>query len=73
MDALTLENLILQVYPQLTQGLIAAGVEYDRRALRVIVKDLQGQFLPDNILELSFTLPAGSYATAVLRELVNFE
>ena len=73
MDALTLENLILQVYPQLTQGLIAAGVEYDRRALRVIVKDLQGQFLPENILELSFTLPAGSYATAVLRELVNFE
>ena len=73
LDALELENTIIQTYPLLAKGLIRAGVDNDRRALRVNVEDLHWQFLPENVLELSFTLPAGSYATAVLRELINFE
>ncbi len=73
LDALQLESEILQAYPKLTQGLIAAGVDNDRRALRVNVKDLHWHFVQQDCLELSFTLPAGSYATAVLREFVRFE
>ncbi len=70
--ALELENSILNSYPDLTQGLITWGMESDRRALRVNVKDLAWQFVQENILELSFNLPAGSYATSVLREIINF-
>ena len=69
--ALEFESAIVQTYPDLAQGLIAAGVESDRRALRVNVKDLKWQFLQEDILELSFTLPAGSYATSVLREIIH--
>jgi len=32
---------------------------------------LSWQYLTENELELSFTLPAGSYATAVLREIIK--
>ena len=69
--ALELESSILNSYPDLAQGLIAAGVESDRRALRVKVNDLNWQFIQEDILELGFTLPAGSYATSVLREIIN--
>jgi len=50
--------------------LIASDVEQDRRALRVNVPDLSWQFVTDDVLALEFTLPAGSYATALLREIV---
>jgi tRNA pseudouridine13 synthase len=49
---------------------MASDVDRDRRALRVNVQDLQWQFEPA-LLELSFTLPAGSYATSVLREIIG--
>jgi len=39
--------------------------------LRVNVPDLLWQFVSDDVLVLEFTLPAGSYATAVLREIVQ--
>jgi tRNA pseudouridine13 synthase len=55
----------------LAQGLIASNVDKDRRVLRVNVQDLQWQFVNDTVLELCFTLPAGSYATAVLREIID--
>lgn len=44
-------------------------VESARRAARVIPRNMSWQ-LEGNCLELSFQLPPGSYATAVLRELV---
>ncbi|MEI8208726.1 MAG: tRNA pseudouridine(13) synthase TruD [Methylococcales bacterium] len=50
---------------------MAFGVESDRRALRVNVADLQWQWVQDEVLELTFTLPAGSYATSVLREIIK--
>jgi tRNA pseudouridine13 synthase len=70
-DALNLEQAIINVSPELAQGLIAFGVDKDRRALRVNVQDLQWQFINDSTLELGFTLPAGSYATSVLREVIT--
>lgn len=41
----------------------------ERRPLRVPVPDLACEPLPDGAVRLSFTLPAGAYATALLREL----
>lgn len=69
--AIELEQSVFAAYAELTQGLIACGVEQDRRALRVNVSDLHWQYLDATALGLSFTLPAGSYATAVLRELIG--
>ena len=70
-DTLDLEQGIIDAYPELAQGLIACGVDKDRRALRVNVQDLQWQFVNDTTLKLDFTLPAGSYATSVLREIIE--
>ncbi|MCX7096704.1 MAG: tRNA pseudouridine(13) synthase TruD [Methylococcales bacterium] len=70
-DALALEQAVIDTYPDLAQGLVASGLELDRRALRVNVPDLHWQFIDANTLMLEFTLPAGSYATSVLREIIG--
>jgi tRNA pseudouridine13 synthase len=64
-----LEQAVAARFPVLAAGLVAAGLEQERRALRVRVRDLAWQ-LDDAGLELAFELPAGAYATAVLRELL---
>ena len=69
-DALEVEQEIIDAYPELAQGLIASGVEKSRRALRANVDDLSWSFIDQTTLILIFTLPAGSYATALLRELI---
>jgi len=70
-DALAIEQAIAGQYQDLAQGLVNADVESDRRAFRVNVRQLHWQFIGDQALALSFTLPAGSYATAVLREIIE--
>jgi len=70
-DALGIEQAIIDTYPELAQGLINCAVDQDRRALRINVQDLNWQFVNDTTLELGFTLPAGSYATSVLREILK--
>ncbi len=66
-----LETEILQQYPELAAGLIKFELEMDRRSLRVLAKDLHWQFLPEQQqLQLNFFLPAGSYATALVREII---
>ncbi len=69
-DLHALEQAVVAEYPQLADGLIAARVEQQRRTLRLLPGDMQWQF-EGNDLVLSFDLSAGSYATTVLRELVN--
>lgn len=66
-----LEQNVINNYPELAAGLIASGLDCDRRALRVLVSDLQWQFTENTVLELKFTLPAGSYATSILREIIQ--
>jgi len=55
------------------QGLAAAGLRQERRALRLVVGDLQWLRPTADSLLLEFSLPAGCYATSVLRELVAGE
>jgi tRNA pseudouridine13 synthase len=70
-ECLALEAAVLADYEALAQGLAAAGLKQERRALRLSVADLHWHWPDDTTLELAFTLPAGSYATSVLRELVH--
>ncbi len=69
-EALAIEQAVVDDYEDLAKGLIAGAVDRDRRALRVNVQGLQWRFVDETQLELCFTLPAGSYATSVLREIV---
>lgn len=66
-----LEQQVIANWQGLADGLMREDVDRDRRALRVIPQNLHWQFEADNRLHLSFTLPAGSYATALLREIVG--
>ena len=66
-----IENQVLDQYPELTQGLIRSKVEISRRALGVNVENVQWNFISDTDLRLTFSLPAGSYATSVLREIIE--
>ena len=68
--SLALETQVLAGYPDWLQGLEAAGLKQDRRALRLPVTDLRWQYAAADSLVLEFSLPAGAYATSVLRELV---
>ena len=69
-DCLQLETEILAGHPDWLEGLEAAGLKQARRALRVPVEGLEWQWMGADELELVFSLPAGAYATSVLRELV---
>jgi len=72
-DVWQLENNIIEQNGVLTDGLIQYDLTTGRRALRVKAIDLHGQFLTDDCIQLEFSLPAGSYATALVRELINFD
>jgi tRNA pseudouridine13 synthase len=51
-------------------GLVKEKLDSSRRALRVIPEELELNWLEDGKLQLRFKLPSGSYATAVIRELL---
>ena len=70
-DALAIEQAVINAYPELAQGLVSAGAERNRRGLRINVPDLQWSFISDTVLQLSFSLPAGSYATSLIREIIK--
>ena len=53
----------------LRAGLEKAELKQERRALRLLAEDLQWEWLDDATLRLAFSLPPGSYATALLQEL----
>jgi tRNA pseudouridine13 synthase len=66
-----LEQRILQPCATWRTGLEQAGLDADRRALRTRVKGLEWHWPESDRLELSFELGSGSYATVVLRELLD--
>lgn len=73
LDAAKIEQEVLQDHQELMQGLFSQDLESMRRPLRLVPYDLTWSERSTGDLELSFTLPAGSYATTVLRELVQFD
>jgi len=78
-----LEECSLAPHQEWCRGLERAGLEQQRRPLRVIPARLQWSWGEErdiykkvettDCLELSFALPAGAYATSLLRELVEYE
>lgn len=64
-----LEDAVTGGWQELVEVLKAERVEASRRALRLCPGALQWSF-GDGTLRLAFTLPAGAYATTVLREIL---
>lgn len=69
--AATLESSVLAELASWRAGLAALGLRQERRALRLRAGDL-GFAQTGDAAVLSFALPAGCFATTVLRELVDF-
>jgi tRNA pseudouridine13 synthase len=66
-----LEDDCLEPFADWVQGLAAAGLKQERRALRVVPGNAAWSWPQADELLLEFSLPAGCYATSVLRELVR--
>lgn len=65
-----LESSIADQFPLLQTGLTNTRVAPDRRAIRMQVSELTYAWNDDQLI-VEFVLAAGSYATAVIRELIN--
>lgn len=70
-EARSLEESAAAPYSGLIDGLAKARVDMARRALRMPVRELAWELPEPHTLVLSFFLPAGAYATVVLRELIE--
>jgi tRNA pseudouridine13 synthase len=69
-EARAFEQQAVSELAEWCQGLEQAGLKQERRALRLIPEGLQWDIHGDQIT-LEFFLPAGSYATAVMHEVVR--
>lgn len=69
-EAALLEEAVLDHWPDACQGLEKMGVDGARRSLRLTVGGLHWSWR-DDALVVGFWLPAGAYATAVMRECVE--
>lgn len=67
-----LELRLAEEQAELCRGLEKAELHQERRALRLVPKNLAWRFESDGVLELRFELPPGAYATSVLAELGDF-
>jgi tRNA pseudouridine13 synthase len=66
-----LENDVAAREASLCNWLIKAGMEHERRILRLPIGRLTWHYPEPDILQLEFVLPAGCFATALVRELVD--
>ncbi len=71
-EAAEIEAAALAEYSVDRDGLEQAGLNQERRTLLLEPQHLQYQ-VDDNTITLKFALPSGSYATSVLRELVDYQ
>ena len=69
-EARAVESLVAAAEPQLCGLLAAQGLDRERRSLRVLVREIEWRVDPEGLL-LSFSLPRGAFATAVLHEIVR--
>lgn len=70
-DALQFEQQSLAGEVQLTGLLEREGVDAARRAILLMPQDFRWVWQDDVTIELNFWLPAGSFATSVLREILQ--
>lgn len=67
------EQQSLAALAEVCAALEKNGLAYQRRSLRLKASDLSWKHLNEQAVELSFSLPTGCFATAVLRELVTVD
>lgn len=72
-DVRVLEDAVVAGFPEAIAVIDAAGADASRRPLRVAVRDLRLEPLSETDWAIGFTLRAGSFATVVLRELVDVD
>ncbi|MGR9073240.1 MAG: tRNA pseudouridine(13) synthase TruD [Gammaproteobacteria bacterium] len=70
-DALAVEQKVINENADLARGLERFKVEMARRPLRVNIENLNWRFYDETELRVNFSLPPGSYATSVLREIIE--
>ncbi|HEX6570867.1 MAG TPA: tRNA pseudouridine(13) synthase TruD [Steroidobacteraceae bacterium] len=68
--ALAIEREVLAEHDALTALLARERLDHERRSLRLPVREFDWSFERDDELVLRFTLPRGTFATAVLHELL---
>ncbi|MDG4549466.1 MAG: tRNA pseudouridine(13) synthase TruD [Candidatus Contendobacter sp.] len=66
-----LEEAVAATLPTFRDGLATAGLDQERRALRLVARDAKLEFPEPGVAVVAFKLPAGAYATTVLRELAR--
>ncbi|MBX2869007.1 MAG: tRNA pseudouridine(13) synthase TruD [Acidiferrobacterales bacterium] len=66
------EEAVVSEIETLPRGLEQHGLRQQRRAMTIVPKGMKWQFMNGNTLQLQFALQKGGFATAVLRELINF-
>ncbi|HWS40502.1 MAG TPA: tRNA pseudouridine(13) synthase TruD [Arenimonas sp.] len=70
---LEIEAKLATQFAEICIGLAKSDLRQERRALRLVPKNLTWNFIADDVLQLSFELPPGAYATSILAELGSFE
>ncbi len=70
-QARQLEQALAEEHGDLCAGLEQLGLQQQRRSLRLAVAELAWQWRGQD-LALSFSLPRGGFATAVVRELIRY-
>jgi tRNA pseudouridine13 synthase len=70
-QAQALENGVAERHATLCDGMEHAGLDQERRALVARPVDLSWEWPQDHQLVLTFSLPAGNYATSVLNEILR--
>lgn len=71
-DALQFEHGLAQQHVIITQTLEDLGLQQERRAINLFPNDLEWS-LANDTLNLTFSLPSGTFATSVLRELIDIQ
>jgi len=69
--ALAIEQQVAQAHAELCRWLEKAGLTQERRTLRLPIGRLTWHYPEPDILQLEFVLPAGCFATVVVRELFD--
>lgn len=69
--AQALEHTVAEQEPALVDWMAEAGMTHERRILRLPIGGLTWHYPEPDILQLQFVLPAGCFATVLVRELVD--
>ncbi len=72
-DVESIKDKLAADYQPLTRIITSLKMETGFRALRAIPGEFSWRFSGENELSLSFTLPAGTFATSLLREVIQIK